>query len=207
MSFANSFSSFPPPGTAQAPRLVDTPPRPVPRAPEATVPAVPSPIGAADQLRDEQDVRDLEIVNQRLLDAIASGDKLTYSVLVDDGVTCFEPEACGHLVTGKAFHKFYFELEAENGEPASASTIVEPRYRVFGDAAVVTYVRLQQRGRATTCVEIKSSRRLRVDLHAIDATPAGWRGGVGLSPLDGASTAALSPRNDFVKNYRIDTTG
>ena len=101
MSFANSFSSFPPPGTAQAPRLVDTPPRPVPRAPEATVPAVPSPIGAADQLRDEQDVRDLEIVNQRLLDAIASGDKLTYSVLVDDGVTAFEPEACGHLVTGK----------------------------------------------------------------------------------------------------------
>ena len=53
---------------------------------EATVPAVPSPIGAADQLRDQQDVRDLEIVNQRLLDAIASGDKLTYSVLVDDGV-------------------------------------------------------------------------------------------------------------------------
>ena len=69
MSFANSFSSFPPPGTAQAPRLVDTPPRPVPRAPEATVPAVPpvpglpSPIGAADQLRDQQDVRDLEIVS------------------------------------------------------------------------------------------------------------------------------------------------
>ena len=159
MSFANSFSSFPPPGTAQAPRLVDTPPRPVPRAPEATVPAVPpvpglpSPLGAADQLRDQQDVRDLEIVNQRLLDAIASGDKLTYSVLVDDGVTAFEPEACGHLVTGKAFHKFYFDLAEGTGEPASASTIVEPRYRVFGDAAVVTYVRLQQRGRATTRTE------------------------------------------------------
>ena len=159
MSFANSFSSFPPPGTAQAPRLVDTPPRPVPRAPEATVPAVPPVPGVplpADQLRDQQDVRDLEIVNQRLLDAIASGDKLTYSVLVDDAVTAFEPEACGHLVTGKAFHKFYFELAEAAGEPASASTIVEPRYRVFGDAAVVTYVRLQQRGRATTCVEISS---------------------------------------------------
>jgi hypothetical protein len=180
MSFANSFSSFPPPGTAQAPRLVDTPPRPVPRAPEATVPAVPSPIGAADQLRDQQDVRDLEIVNQRLLDAIASGDKLTYSVLVDDAVTAFEPEACGHLVTGKAFHKFYFELEA-SGEPASASTIVEPRYRVFGDAAVVTYVRLQQRGRATTCVEIKFFRRVllnrRAPRHRRDACSMAWRGG------------------------------
>ena len=52
----------------------------------------------------------------------------------------------------QAFHKYYFELEA-GGEPASASTIVEPRYRVFGDAAVVTYVRLQQRGRATTRTE------------------------------------------------------
>ena len=184
MSFANSFSSFPPPGTAQAPRLVDTPPRPVPRAPEATVPAVPpvpglpSPVGAADQLRDQQDVRDLEIVNQRLLDAIASGDKLTYSVLVDDGVTAFEPEACGHLVTGKAFHKFYFDLEA-GGEPASASTIVEPRYRVFGDAAVVTYVRLQQRGRATTCVEIKILRRVLLNRcaprHRRDACSMAWR--------------------------------
>ena len=46
----------------------------------------------------------------------------------------------------------------------------------------------------------------RVDLHAIDATPARWRGGVGLSPLDGASTAALSSRNDFVENYRVHPT-
>ena len=40
----------------------------------------------------------------------------------------------------------------------------------------------------------------RVDLHAIDATPARWRGGAGSSPLDRASTAASSPRNDLVKN-------
>ena len=31
-------------------------------------------------------------------------------------------------------------------------------------------------------------------LHAIDATPARWRGDAGSSPLDGASTAASSPR-------------
>ena len=29
----------------------------------------------------------------------------------------------------------------------------------------------------------------RVDLHAIDATPARWRGDVGCSPLDGASAS------------------
>ena len=39
--------------------------------------------------------------------------------------------------------------------------------------------------------------------HAIDATPAGWRSGAGSSPLNGPSTAASSPRNDLVNNYRV----
>ncbi len=43
----------------------------------------------------------------------------------------------------------------------------------------------------------------RVVLHAIDATPARWRGDAGSLPLDGARTAASSPRNDLVKNYRV----
>jgi calcium/calmodulin-dependent protein kinase (CaM kinase) II len=98
-------------------------------------------------------VRDLEIVNARLLDAIAAGDKLTYSALVDDSVTCFEPEACGHLARGKTFHKYYFELDSSAEAEPTNSTIVEPLYRVFGDCAVVTYVRLSQRGRATTRTE------------------------------------------------------
>ena len=42
----------------------------------------------------------------------------------------------------------------------------------------------------------------RVVLHAIDASPARWRGDACSSPLDGASTASSSPRNDLVKNYR-----
>jgi len=46
----------------------------------------------------------------------------------------------------------------------------------------------------------------RVVLHAIDATPARWRGDAGSLPLDGASTAASSPRNDLVKNYRVHPT-
>ena len=41
------------------------------------------------------------------------------------------------------------------------------------------------------------------DLHAIDATLARWRGDVGSSPLDRASAATSSPRNDIVKNYRV----
>ena len=46
----------------------------------------------------------------------------------------------------------------------------------------------------------------RVVLHAIDATPARWRGDAGSSPLDRARTAASSPRNDFVKNCRMHPT-
>ena len=38
----------------------------------------------------------------------------------------------------------------------------------------------------------------RVVLHAIDATPARWRGDAGASPLDGVSPAASSPRKDLV---------
>ena len=34
----------------------------------------------------------------------------------------------------------------------------------------------------------------RVVLHAIDATPARWRGDADSAPFDGASTAASSPR-------------
>ena len=45
-----------------------------------------------------------------------------------------------------------------------------------------------------------------VALDAIDATPARWRGDAGSSPLDGASTAASSPRNDLVKNCRVHPT-
>ena len=41
--------------------------------------------------------------------------------------------------------------------------------------------------------------------HAIDAAPARWRGGAGASPLDGARTAAPSPRHDIVKNCRHPT--
>ena len=45
-------------------------------------------------------------------------------------------------------------------------------------------------GRMASAPVWKSNLRCALDLHAIDATPARWRGCVGSSPLDGASTAA-----------------
>ena len=42
--------------------------------------------------------------------------------------------------------------------------------------------------------------------HAIDATPARWRGDAGSSPIDQARAAASSPRNDLGKNCRVHPT-
>ena len=45
----------------------------------------------------------------------------------------------------------------------------------------------------------------RVVLHAIDATPARWRGDAGSSPLDRARTAASLPRNEHPTHWLIST--
>jgi calcium/calmodulin-dependent protein kinase (CaM kinase) II len=82
-------------------------------------------------------------LTRRLLDAIAAGDWPTYEELCAPDLTAFEPEACGQLVEGLAFHRFYFDLPAR---PAHRqTTLAAPRVRVLGDVAVVTYVRLNQR--------------------------------------------------------------
>lgn len=86
---------------------------------------------------------ELLALSRQLLDAIAAADWATYERLCDPSITCFEPEARGHLVPGMAFHKFYFDLGAASG-PRN-TTLVDPHVRVLGDSAVVSYVRLVQR--------------------------------------------------------------
>ena len=48
-------------------------------------------------------------VNERLLNAIAAADWKTYEALTDESLTAYEPEAPGHLIEGKEFHKFFFD--------------------------------------------------------------------------------------------------
>ena len=85
---------------------------------------------------------ELIAVNQKLLDAIAQGDWATYSELCDPSLTCFEPEALGHLVHGMDFHHFYFKLSGGHVKPQN--TMCDPHVRVMGDVAVVSYYRLAQ---------------------------------------------------------------
>ena len=79
----------------------------------------------------------------RLLRAIDAGDWATYSELCDESLTCFEPEAAGHLVEGLPFHRFYFDLPG-SGTPR-LSPISSPHVRVLGDVGVLCYVRLVQK--------------------------------------------------------------
>ncbi len=84
----------------------------------------------------------------RLLESIATADWKTYSSLVADDISCFEPEARGHLVEGLPFHEFYFRLPGSGSKPAAPpmTTLASPRVRMLGDdAAVVAYVRMVQK--------------------------------------------------------------
>ena len=84
-------------------------------------------------------------LSRKLLNSIDTGDWATYASMCDASITCFEPEALGHLVEGLPFHKFYFDLPATATKPAKQSSIASPKVRVIGDSAIVTYVRVVQK--------------------------------------------------------------
>jgi calcium/calmodulin-dependent protein kinase (CaM kinase) II len=91
---------------------------------------------------------ELVALNQKLLAAIVSGDWKTYAELCDPSISCFEPEARGHLVEGMPFHKFYFDLPSTGPKPAVGTTVTmsSPHVRLMGaEAAVLSYIRLNQK--------------------------------------------------------------
>lgn len=89
-----------------------------------------------------QEIIDL---TQQLLDSISGGDWETYTKLCDPSLTCFEPEAQGHLVEGMEFHKFYFDMQSDNVKPHVNVTIASPHVRMIGhDTAIICYTRLLQ---------------------------------------------------------------
>lgn len=82
-------------------------------------------------------------LTQRLLNSISQHDWTTYAELCDPSLTCFEPEALGHVVEGLDFHKFYFDLPTGSKPPQH--TITSPHVRLLrDDVAIVSYVRLTQ---------------------------------------------------------------
>ncbi len=89
-------------------------------------------------------VEEVLAVSRKLLACIDTGNWGEYVKLCDESITCFEPEALGHLVAGLPFHKFYFDLPASNSP--RQSTMASPHVRVLSDtSALVTYVRVVQK--------------------------------------------------------------
>ena len=106
---------------------------------------------------------DVISANQKLLNAISKCDYETYNELCADDITAFEAEAKGMLISGKSFHKYYFDLYNggnNDDEQVKSTTKVNvtmsnPHVRWLGggccsdgcgdgSAAVISYVRMDQ---------------------------------------------------------------
>ena len=107
----------------------------------------------------DHDEPDLIALTEELLYAIQKKNIKRYRELVDESITCFEPEAAGYLVEGIKFHEYYFDPMLYARNQIVQTTMVHPRQRMLGsDAAVVSYVRLTQINATaplheTTCAE------------------------------------------------------
>ena len=110
-------------------------------------------------------------LSRKLLHSIDTGDWPTYVSLCDPSITCFEPEALGHLVGGLPFHKFYFDLPGTPTKPPRQSSIASPYVRLIGDAAVVTYVRVVQKLDAGGSPVTVAAMETRI----WQKTPTGWK--------------------------------
>ena len=98
--------------------------------------------------------------NGKLLDSINTQNWAAYAELCDPSLTCFEPEALGHVVSGMEFHHFYFKL-AGSGRPKQ-SIMASPHVRIIGDTAIVSYIRLTQRVEADGAPATLASEETRV---------------------------------------------
>lgn len=117
-----------------------------------------------------EDTDDVVQLTQQLLETIAQGDWDRYAQLCDPTLTCFEPEAKGHLVEGLPFHQFYFKLGGGAAQP-NETTISSPHVRIIGDVAIVSYVRLNQRvdGAGKPTVSVVEETRV------WERSEAGWK--------------------------------
>ncbi|GLI71410.1 hypothetical protein VaNZ11_016538, partial [Volvox africanus] len=119
----------------------------------------------AQPTADRMAAQEVLTLNHKLLSAIGAGDYATYESLCDASLTCFEPEAVGHLVEGLDFHKYYFTMPAapasDATKPHVLNTMSSPHVRVIGDkCAVVSYIRLTQKlvGGASVTVQAEETR-------------------------------------------------
>ncbi|XP_018654510.1 protein kinase [Schistosoma mansoni] len=90
--------------------------------------------------------QDIIRATEQLLAAAAAGDFELYLKFLDSQFTYFGPEACGNLLEGADFHKFYFEqIIPKSVVRAIHTSILNPTVHLMGeDAACIAYTRLTQ---------------------------------------------------------------
>eukprot|EP00948_MAST-09A_sp_MAST-9A-sp1_P001198 g1198.t1 len=123
----------------------------------------------------------VESLTKAILSYIKEGQVIPYRNACIDDMTCFEPEARGHIVRGPEFHDHYFSMSktynaslggsdedskksAVKDVVGTTQTLSSPHVRLLGGSggavldsipsgAVITYIRLCQRGVETTAYE------------------------------------------------------
>lgn len=119
------------------------------------------------------DAAQILAVTQSLLDAIFRGDWQTYTELCAEDITAIEPESRGHLIQGLPFHQTYFPAQPKDPRTDSVATVTisSPHVRVWGDAAVIAYVRLVQAKNPAGEIVTSATEETRV----WQRVPSGWK--------------------------------
>ncbi len=82
-------------------------------------------------------------LTQMILDSISNRDWDTYSSLVDEKLTCIEPETGNNICEGLEFHKTYF-LVPKDEKIVVKENILQPVTKFLGDVAIICYKRVRQ---------------------------------------------------------------
>ena len=127
---------------------------------------------------------------QKLVESFAAGDSILSPVTASDldalPALFFSSAVWLLCWLGPAFYRGVYDDAISNDAPARAldAAVNAAQLRVLYELGRISVWKSEFYGAFVL--------NHRVVLHAIDATPARWRGDAGSSPLDGASTAASS---------------
>lgn len=78
----------------------------------------------------------------KMLDAIHTGDAITYGKLCAPDLTCYE-DVCPFRIDGVEFHLTMIRLMAQNSDlKPTRFDLLTPNVQVYSDTGIVTYTRL-----------------------------------------------------------------
>ncbi len=110
-------------------------------------------------------------LTQKLLDAICNKDWDTYLDLVDEKLTCVEPETGNSLCEGLELHKTYFDMPCDENLTIKEN-ILQPITKVIGDVSIISYRRVTQ---IVNKKDKSASRRISAETRVWRRTDDTWK--------------------------------